>query len=300
MRMFWKRRERETFGGWPVVPGPLADLPEDPATRPPIRTIEIQRDVPRAVSISRIAEELRWRGEEVVELFKEVASPRGRAVLPIHLRRGGEDVFVEVETGPWEKKTVRDTLKTAAVVRFSEYSGAALEVLGAYPIPEQVRYFCGRTPAALFQLDLIHRGDPETPRDHAEAFRNVAERHWGLNLNYGPGDLPVVEELLLVALGGGYSGDSVEASAARGLRQAPILDDLARGFGCYVGEVLRRHAASHSSWRSVVVWGEEDLVVEFPDTTADPIGKARAFLENGPEDSAAYYVSYALKELNAS
>jgi hypothetical protein len=29
-------------------------------------------DVPRVVSISRNAKELRWRGEEVVELFKEV------------------------------------------------------------------------------------------------------------------------------------------------------------------------------------------------------------------------------------
>ena len=39
-------------------------------------------------------------------------------------------------------------------------------------------------------------------------------------------------------------------------------------------------------------------MIEFPDVTADPIGKARAFLENGPEDSAAYYVSYAVEELN--
>ena len=39
-------------------------------------------------------------------------------------------------------------------------------------------------------------------------------------------------------------------------------------------------------------------MVEFPNATADPMGKARAFLENGPEDSAAYYVAYALKELN--
>jgi hypothetical protein len=47
----------------------------------------------------------------------------------------------------------------------------------------------------------------------------------------------------------------------------------------------------------VADWGE-DLVLEFPNVTADPIGKARAFLENGPEDSAAYYVSYVLEELN--
>jgi len=90
----------------------------------------------RAVSISRNAEELRWRGEEVVELFKEVASSVGRAVLPIHLKRGGENLFVEIETGPWKQKTVRDTLKTAAVLRNLEYVDAVLEVLGAYPVPE--------------------------------------------------------------------------------------------------------------------------------------------------------------------
>jgi hypothetical protein len=65
-----------------------------------------------------------------------------------------------------------------------------------------------------------------------------------------------------------------------------------------VGEILRRHATLQSSWRSTADWGEH-LVLEFPDATADPIGKARAFLENGPDDSVAYYVAYALKELNA-
>jgi hypothetical protein len=64
------------------------------------QVIEVERDVPRVVSISRNAKELRWRGEEVVELFKEVDSPVGRAVLPIHLKHGGENVFVEIETGP--------------------------------------------------------------------------------------------------------------------------------------------------------------------------------------------------------
>ena len=77
MRMFWKRREREAFGGWPVVKSPLADPLESSAAQPLMQTIEIERDIPRAVSISRVAEELRWRGEEVVELFKEVTSPAG-------------------------------------------------------------------------------------------------------------------------------------------------------------------------------------------------------------------------------
>ncbi len=287
MRMFWKRRERETFGGWPVVKSPLADPLESSAAQPLMQTIEIERDIPRAVSISRVAEELRWRGEEVVELFKEVTSPAGRAVLPMHLKRDGKDTFVEVETGPWERKTVKSVLKAAAVLRNSKYSDAVLEVLGAYPVPEEVSYFCGRTPAALFQLDLVYYEDLERPEDRAEAFRVVVGRHWGLNLDYGLEGLTLVEDLLLASL---------EEGAQYGLR-VPILDALARGFGCYVGEVLRRGAAQLSSWRSMTDWGKEGLVVEFSHATADPIGKARAFLKNGPEDSTIYYVSYVLREL---
>ena len=63
-------------------------------------------------------------------------------------------------------------------------------MLSAYPLPEDVRYFFGRTPAALFQLDLIHHCDPRNPEACARAFRNAAERHWGLNLDYDPEELP--------------------------------------------------------------------------------------------------------------
>ena len=287
MRMFWKRRERETPGERSEALGPLADQPEDLAARPLAETIELERDAPRAASISRIAEELGRRGEDVVELFKEVTSPTGRAILPIYLRRDGEDVFVEAETGPWHRKAVRNVLKTAAVLRRSEHSGATLEVLGAYPVPEEVRYFCGRSPAALFQLDLVDHDDLNKPESCAEVFRNATKWHWGLDLDYDPEELPMVEELLLTALGEGSE------SGAR----APVLDVLVRDLGFYVGEILRRHATPQGTWHSAEDWGE-DLVLEFPDATADPIGKARAFLENGPEDSTAYYVVYALGELN--
>ncbi len=283
MRVFWKRREREVLGEWFETPGPFADSPGALAARSLVETIEIERGLSRAASICRAAEELRRRGEEIVEIFEQVTSPAGRAVLPIHLRHAGEDVFIEVETRPWERMTVEGVLKTAAVLRGSEYSGAAFEVLGVYPVPEEVRYFCGRSLAALFQLNLVLHDDPERAEACAEAFRTASGRYWGLDLDYELEELPMVEELLLAALG---EGDG-----------APILDALVRGFGCYVGETLRRNAAQRSSWRPVVDW-REDLVVEFSNATADPVGKARAFLENGPEDSAAYYVAYALKELD--
>jgi len=257
-----------------------------------VETIEIERGASRAAAISQAAEELVRRGEEIVEIFVVVASPAGRAIMPIHLRRGGEDVFVEVETGPWEGRTIEDILKIAAVLRGSEHSGAVFEVLSAYPVPEKIHYFFGQTPAALFQLelvhlDLVHHANPEKAEACARAFRNAAERHWGLDLDCDPEELPLAEELLLGTL---------ERGSESGAR-APILDVLVLGFGCYLGEILRRHAAPQSSWRSVPDW-DEGLVVEFPNATADPIGKARAFLENGPGDSVAYYVAYALKELS--
>ena len=229
---------------------------------------------------------MRRCGEEVVELFKEISPPAGKAVLPIYLRRDGEKVFVEVETGPWEGRTVEGVLRIAAVLRGSEHSDATLEVLGAYPVPEEVSYFCGRSPAALFQLDLVPYDDLENPGACAESFRSAAERHWDLKLDYDPGELPLVEELLLAAFEDAESG-----------ARAPVLDALVHGLGCYIGETVRRHAAPQGSWRPAMVWGE-GVVLEFPGLDADPIGEARAFLESGTEDSVAYYVTYALEELN--
>jgi hypothetical protein len=286
--MFWRRRERETLGERTKVSGPLADPPQDLAARPLSETIELEQGASRAASISRIAEELGRRGEEVVELFKEVVSSAGRVVLPIHLRRGEENVFVEVENGPWERKTVEGVIRSVAVLRGSEYSDSTFEVLGARPVPYEVHFFCGRSPAALFQLDLVRRDDPEYAEGCAEGFRNAAKRYWDRDLDYDPEELPVIEELLLSVLGERTEG---------GVR-VPVLDALVRCYGCYAGEVLRRRTAQ-GSWRSAADWGER-FVLEFPDVVADPVGKARAFLENGPEDSVAYYVSYAIEELNAS
>lgn len=286
--MFWRRRdsERETSERTRVS-GPLAETPLDGADLPLEEAIELPRGIPRAASISRIAEELGRRNEEIVELFKEVVSPAGRAVLPMHLRRDGEDVFVEVETGPWERKAVDGVVRTAAVLRGSEFSGAAFEVLSAYPVPGEARYFCGRSPSALLQLDLVVRDDPRDAEASAEAFREAAARRLEMDLDYEPDELPLIEDRLLPSLGAEEEG------------RAPVLDALVRGYGCYAGEVLRRRAGQQGSWDWGVDWGE-GLVIEFPDVTADPIGKTRAFFENGPEDSVAYYVSYVIEELNGS
>src|SRR5215203_840737 len=263
--MFWRRRGREVYEERQRVSGPLADPVQPPAARPLSETIEIEPGAPRPASISRVAEELGRRGEEVVELFKEVVSPAGgRAVLPLYLRRAGEDTFAEVETGPWERETVEGVLKMTAVLRGSKYSEATFEVLGAYPVPYEVRFFCGRSRAALLQLDLLRRDDPGYAEACSEGFRTVAERYWGLHLDYDPEGLPRVEEELLSTLSERTGGGA----------RVPILDALVRGFGCYLGEILRRRAASHGTWRHATDWGE-GLVLEFPEVTADPVGEAR-------------------------
>jgi hypothetical protein len=109
VRVFWKRRERE-MPGWPEGFGSLADPPETPARRPLAESIEIGRGASRAVAISLVIEELRRRGEKAVEVLGMVSAPAGQATMPIHLRRGREDVFVEVESGPWERRTVDEIL----------------------------------------------------------------------------------------------------------------------------------------------------------------------------------------------
>jgi len=100
----------------------------------------------------------------------------------------------------------------------------------------------------LFQLNLTQYEDLERAEDRAEAFKIVAEKHCGLNLNYDPAKLPLVEDLLLATLEVG-----VENGSGTSGTRVPVPDALVRTFGCYTGEVLRRHPAPPGSWRSEVV-----------------------------------------------
>ena len=52
--------------------------------------IRIERDAPRPATILRVAGELEARGGTIVELFKEIESPLGRVVMPIHFRQDDE------------------------------------------------------------------------------------------------------------------------------------------------------------------------------------------------------------------
>src|SRR5919202_1203986 len=144
--------------------------------------IEIERDAPRPATILRVAGELEERGGEIQELFKEIRSPWGEVVLPIPLLDEGRSRFIEVETEPWEPRAVEEAITKVAVLRNSEHAEAGLEILSAYPVPREVGFFFGQSPAALFQLDLaeVSLADPE---ESAALFREVASRHWSVDLD---------------------------------------------------------------------------------------------------------------------
>ncbi|QIN79105.1 hypothetical protein GBA65_11885 [Rubrobacter marinus] len=180
---------------------------------------------------------------------------------------------------------MRRAVGMAAILRGSDHAGSTLEFLSAYPVPDELRFFEGRSAAALFLLDLVDGDDLESPETCAETFRETANRHWGLSLGYETKELPLIEELLTAAL-----NEETEYTPPR------VLDPLVHGLGCYVGETLRRHSPQGGSWSGAGEWGE-GIVLEFEDLTADPIGQARSFLENGAEDSVAFYADYVLGEL---
>ena len=247
--------------------------------------IRVTPDAPRPATILRVAGELEERGGRILELFKEIRSPLGQVVLPIHLLKDEETVFVEVATGPWNERSEREVAERAAVLRNSEHADAEFELLSAYPIPDKLRFFCGRSPAALLQLDLL-RLRIDRPEEAATVFREVASRHWGVDLAFEPGYLTLVEDLLMAAL----AGDEAEGDTPL------VTEGLVAGVGGFLGETVRRNAGHGAAWREGEEWGEGP-VVEVEGFTLDPIGKANAFLRSGPEESMAFYADYVLKVL---
>src|SRR5919112_209172 len=245
--------------------------------------IQIERDVPRPATILRVAGELEERGGKILELFKEVESPLGRVVLPIYLRQDDREFFVEVETGPWDGRRSVEAVDRAAILRSSEHAEAGLEILSGYPVPPEVEFYFGTSPAALLQLDLA-RLTPDRPEVSAGLFREVGSNHWGVDLDYAPEYLPLVEELLMAAL----EGDETQ-------HDPPLSDGLVAGLGCFLGETIRRNVSPPGVWRQPDAWGEGP-VVEIGDLVLDPIGKAKAFLEHGPEESLAFYAEYVLEQ----
>ncbi len=273
--MFWRRG---------------ADAPEEgtdegtETRQEPQGDIRIEPDAPRPATILRVAGELEDRGGKIVELFKEVDSPLGKVVMPIHLRQDDQDVFMQVRTAPWDEKAVAEAATEAAIVRGSEHSEKELEFLSAYPLPREVSFVAGDSPAALLQLDLL-AVDTRLPESAADLFREVAGRHWGVELRYENGYLPLVEELLMAALDEDREDEG-----------PPIFDALVEGLGCFLGETIRREAGPPACWRPAEEWSEGP-VVEAAGFALDPVGKARAFVSVGREDSVAFYAGYVIGQV---
>jgi hypothetical protein len=264
------------------------ETPEEGVDETPVEhsgPIHIERDAPRPATILRVAGELEARGGTIVELFKEIESPLGRVVMPIHFRQDDQNFLVEIATEPWNSRRSREAVDRAALLRNSEHAEAGLEILSAYPVPPEVAFFFGTSPAALLQLDLA-RLTPDMPEVAAGVFREVASGHWGVDLNYELGYLPLVEELLIAVL------DTDEEESA-----PPLSDGLVAGLGCFLGETIRRNVDPPGAWRPPEEWSSGP-VIEIRDFVLDPIGKAKAFLENGPQESMAFYVEYTLELLD--
>ena len=79
----------------------------------------------------------------------------------------------------------------------------------------------------------------------------------------------------------------------------PIRNALVIGLGWFVGEAIRHNVGVSGTWRTDEDWGEGP-VIELEGFGLDPIGKSRAFLREGPEDSVAFYADYILEQLKSS
>lgn len=247
----------------------------------------VEKDAPRPATILRVANEIEGMGGEILELFKEVGSPRGEAVVPIFARYDGEDRLIEVETGPWTPELSEEALRKASVVRSSDLKDVNLQLLSAYPVPPHVGFLFEGSPAALLQLDLMP-GDPARPSDFAELFRASASERWGVDLDYGIESLPLTEHLLLAALGGDEDG---------GGANRPVLEPLVLGLGCFVGEVVRRNTAAPGGWQTADARGGGP-VLSLGGFDLDPVGKARAFFGEGQRDSVAFFARWVIGELD--
>ena len=290
--MFWRRNRREDSD--PPEPPESEGTETSPENAEPM---EIERNAPRPPTILQVAGHYEGQGARIIELFKEIQSPRGQTVLPIYLENESGETFVEVETGPWSDEAVDAALKAVAVLRSSEHADTEVEILSAYPVPADVMFFYSRAPAALFQLALLD-GDVEHPEEFAETFRRAAAENWGIDLDYEVETLPLIEELLMAALNDKPEESSADASVEDApVEDAPVLQELVHGLGCYVGEVIRHNAPEAGNWIPASDWSDEAAVLEVAHFDLDPLGKARAFILEGPEDSTAFYAEYVLREL---
>jgi ATP-binding cassette subfamily B protein len=190
------------------------------------------------------------------------------------LMRGRTAFMIAHRLGTLANCDARLEIEEGRVIRFEH---------GTLAADENEKSPSDRAPAALLRLERVSLDKPE---ESAWLFRDLASRHWDVDLDFETRCLPLVERLLMAALD------------ENGIRKKPrVIDALASGLGCFAGETIRRNAGSTGRWRPAEGWGEGP-VIEIEEFILDPIGKAHAFVHRGHEDSVAFYTDYVLDRLN--
>ncbi|WP_037601600.1 hypothetical protein [Streptacidiphilus rugosus] len=135
------------------------------------------------------------------------------------------------------------------------------------------------------RLRLSYAAEPENAALFAADVVALAGRVSGTVLDYTPGSLRQVDEILDGIREDGTTSDDIPETMF--------------SFGCYIGEVMTRHGGG--AWRrpseqEASVFGVP-MVVEMPSKCSyNPIGKAFKRLDNGPEDSVSFFYNVATTE----
>jgi len=129
------------------------------------------------------------------------------------------------------------------------------------------------------ELNLQFPPTPEFAAQHAQVMVQAAKDISGADLDFSPGSLNAVDQIVEQMRQGGVTAEQV--------------GETLFGFGCYVGEVFVRH--NGAKWCLADETPMKDfagvpMVVELEsDNLCNPIGKVFKRLENGDEDSLPYF-----------
>jgi hypothetical protein len=119
---------------------------------------------------------------------------------------------------------------------------------------------------------------PETAAQIAAMIVPFAQQNYGAALDYSPESLRAIDGIL----------DDLRRD-----QQFDQIQPLLFAFGCYLGEVLVRHA--QGTWKTTADLGmstiaSSPIVIGLPDGRGcNPVGKVYKRFMNGPEDNLAWF-----------
>ena len=137
----------------------------------------------------------------------------------------------------------------------------------------------------------MNQPSPTNAKQLAELAVSVTRNVAAIELDYSPASLNTVDSLI--------SGFRAEGLTAEAMNETICL------FGCYLGEVIIRNHGG--VWKVAAETGFKNtapadlLVLETPNKAVwNPIGKAFKLLENGMEDSLAFFFGVATSSISMS